>query len=60
MVIDFPKPLFTIAQRRENNLYHLLELNALEFYDKIGVELSEDQLEQLAYCLEDILEETTC
>jgi hypothetical protein len=61
MIIEFPKPLITVAERKQQQLYDLLEFNAEIFFSTTGIELTEDQLEQLAWCYDDILtEEDDC
>lgn len=57
MIIEFPKPLFTLAERKHQQMCDLLEFNAEKFFECTGIELTEDQLEQLAWCYDDILTE---
>jgi len=60
MIIPFPGTLYTILERREDQLTDILNswVEALE--DRVNIELSEDHIEDLAVILNDIIEELEC
>ena len=54
MIIEWPKPLYTLQERREEQLVSVLEITEQAIRDILGAELSEEQAIELFMALDDV------
>ena len=54
MIIEWPKPLYTLQERREEQLIGVLEITEQAIMDILGTELSQEQAIELYMILDEV------
>jgi len=57
MIIEWPKPLYTLQERREEQLIGVLEITEQAIMDILGEQLSEEQAIELFMVLDEVISE---